>query len=336
MQNMMIQKIKLTNDDFHHKIACRFDDISISTAKFTPILSKKRISSQRRWFELLYRKYNSTIKQLTKITNLSTINTSKYVKQIENIILNLNFLFNQYESFLSSRTEILADYKRTDALKNNKLKTTTIEQFIDYVLQMPIINHVSSFKRAKIEENVENSGKSISNNIIRNTAFHPILNQEITPKEQNIVLNPIHFPKKFTSTSFGKFWIKERELSVTNLQTITFKQISQGLSYGKLSSRMVESSHISPHLDFKDRQISLKAPKMKKKPIYLSFPEIKHINSQMPEVIKEKVIEKNKNSKSLHEAPEPPDIDVNRIADEVYSVIERKIKIEKERRGLFG
>jgi hypothetical protein len=52
--------------------------------------------------------------------------------------------------------------------------------------------------------------------------------------------------------------------------------------------------------------------------------------------IKERVIEKGEESKLPHATPQLPGIDVNRLADEVYQMMERKLRIEKERRGLYG
>lgn len=34
--------------------------------------------------------------------------------------------------------------------------------------------------------------------------------------------------------------------------------------------------------------------------------------------------------------PNPPSLDINRLSDQVYSIIERKVKVEKERRGIYG
>jgi len=62
------------------------------------------------------------------------------------------------------------------------------------------------------------------------------------------------------------------------------------------------------------------------------YPKIEHPKSVQTEVTKEKVIEKE----DFQKTPQVPEIDLNRIVDQVYSSIEMKLKIEKERRGLFG
>ena len=70
--------------------------------------------------------------------------------------------------------------------------------------------------------------------------------------------------------------------------------------------------------------------------IYHTHPEIEHVTTTRTELIKEREIEKEAESKSPHAAPQLPGIDVNRLTDQIYQMMERKIRIEKERRGLYG
>jgi hypothetical protein len=70
--------------------------------------------------------------------------------------------------------------------------------------------------------------------------------------------------------------------------------------------------------------------------IYHTHPEIEHVTTTRTEIIKERVIEKEEESKPPHAAPQLPSIDVNRLTDQIYQMMERKIRIEKERRGLYG
>jgi D-hexose-6-phosphate mutarotase len=71
---------------------------------------------------------------------------------------------------------------------------------------------------------------------------------------------------------------------------------------------------------------------IKKAPIYHTYPKIEHVTSTHRELIKEKVIEKE--DRTPHATPQLPSIDVNRLADQIYQVIERRVRIERERRGL--
>jgi hypothetical protein len=73
---------------------------------------------------------------------------------------------------------------------------------------------------------------------------------------------------------------------------------------------------------------------MKKAPIYHTYPKIEHVTSTHTELIKERVIEKKEDIKPLHATPQLPSIDLNRLTDQVYQMLERKIRIERERRGL--
>jgi len=66
--------------------------------------------------------------------------------------------------------------------------------------------------------------------------------------------------------------------------------------------------------------------------IYHTYPRIEPVTSkETPQIIKEeKIIEKEVASKSL----QLPKINIDRLADQVYQLMERKIRIERERRGL--
>ena len=72
---------------------------------------------------------------------------------------------------------------------------------------------------------------------------------------------------------------------------------------------------------------------IRKAPIYHTYPEIEHVTSTHTEIIKERVIEKEE--KNLHATPQLPSIDLNRLTDQVYQMLERKVRIERERRGLL-
>ncbi|RZN35495.1 MAG: hypothetical protein EFT35_08475 [Methanophagales archaeon ANME-1-THS] len=68
-------------------------------------------------------------------------------------------------------------------------------------------------------------------------------------------------------------------------------------------------------------------------PLYHSYPGLEHHTAVRIEVVKERVVEKV-SEKPPQATPQPPSIDVNRLADQVYHFIERRVRIERERRGL--
>ena len=68
--------------------------------------------------------------------------------------------------------------------------------------------------------------------------------------------------------------------------------------------------------------------------IYHTHPEIEHVTSTHTEIVKERVIERESDSKPLQVTPQLPGIDVERMADQIYQLIERRARIERERRGL--
>ena len=65
------------------------------------------------------------------------------------------------------------------------------------------------------------------------------------------------------------------------------------------------------------------------------YPELEHVEPVQAkilrerEVLKEKITEPDLGRKSIA-------LDLNRISDQVYSMIERRVRIERERRGLYG
>ena len=68
----------------------------------------------------------------------------------------------------------------------------------------------------------------------------------------------------------------------------------------------------------------------KGEPIYHTYPRIEPLTSRESHQIirEEKVIEKE-----VERLPQLPKIDVNRLADQVYQLMEKRIRIERERRG---
>ncbi|MEA3281840.1 MAG: hypothetical protein U9Q68_04650 [Euryarchaeota archaeon] len=68
--------------------------------------------------------------------------------------------------------------------------------------------------------------------------------------------------------------------------------------------------------------------------IYRTYPEIEHAAPKNMEVIKERVVEKEVDFKPPQIASQPSGIDANRLADQIYQLIERRVRIERERRGL--
>jgi D-hexose-6-phosphate mutarotase len=71
-------------------------------------------------------------------------------------------------------------------------------------------------------------------------------------------------------------------------------------------------------------------------PTYHTYPEIEHITHTHTEVIKESVVGKEVDSRPSEVTSQSATVDITRLADQVYSSIERKLMIEKERRGLYG
>jgi len=80
-------------------------------------------------------------------------------------------------------------------------------------------------------------------------------------------------------------------------------------------------------------QTHLNTSEIGKVPIYHTYPKIEHVTATHTEIIKERVIEKE--DKVPYATPQLPSIDVNRLTDQVYQMMARKMRIERERRGLL-
>jgi len=96
------------------------------------------------------------------------------------------------------------------------------------------------------------------------------------------------------------------------------------------------ANHQSPplHLLHNARYTKSDSSRAGRADIYRAYPEIEHAAPTNMEVIKERVIEKEVESKSPQITPQPSGIDANRLADQIYQLIERRVRIERERRGL--
>ncbi|MBE9593799.1 MAG: hypothetical protein IMF19_10005, partial [Proteobacteria bacterium] len=92
---------------------------------------------------------------------------------------------------------------------------------------------------------------------------------------------------------------------------------------------------ILPYFNFMNEQSHLNTSGVEKAPIYHTYPKIEHVTSTHREVIKERVIEKEVDSKPPQGTPQLTSIDLNRLTDQVYQMLARKIRIERERRGLL-
>ena len=135
----------------------------------------------------------------------------------------------------------------------------------------------------------------------------------------------------------------EKESASANYQLPVVTHLLPTLSHkpAVVNNESMERTTILPSAkDFNfmhNQQMHLNTLEVKETQIYHhTYPEIEHVTSTQTEILKERVLEKEEESKPPHATPQLPSVDVNRLADQVYSFIERKIRIEKERRGLYG
>jgi len=95
----------------------------------------------------------------------------------------------------------------------------------------------------------------------------------------------------------------------------------------------------SPPLDFAedlDRSLAgINATASDPRRIYRRYPELEHVEPVRAKIIEEReVLRENKSEPDL--GRQFIDLNLNRLSDQVYSLIEKRIRIERERRGLYG
>jgi len=316
MNNTTINKIGMMNDGFYNNVIDRFVDLKLSTRDFTPVISKKRIISRNKWLDLVYRVPNLVLRREITHTFRKVKNALKSVKQSWNIFVNLDMPFVLF-----------------------KLSPSIPDRF----LSSPRIGVLGEKEKSAFENQITNYNLEIfSSNIYgRDYVFHQVPEHRILQSKQvqhkqemKIIIHSDSFLSRlipFANLIESK--IKKRDFAVT--QSTIFKFLSTPEPKGISPKSSIEGDSISSELD-RINKTHINVQNIEKRQIYLNYPEIEHVKSPPAEIIKEKIIEKEVESKPLHEIPGTPEIDVNRLADQVYSAIERKIKIERERRGIFG
>ena len=128
----------------------------------------------------------------------------------------------------------------------------------------------------------------------------------------------------------------EKELAIANYQLPVVTRLLSTLSHKtvSVSDKSLEKPSIFSSAEefMNNKQGLLHTLEVEKAPTYHTYPEIEHVSATHTEIIKERVIEKE--AEPPHATPQPPGIDVNRLAEQIYQLIERRVRIERERRGL--
>lgn len=326
--------MNIIDNNFHQKITHKHV-VPFSTSDFKPILTK-RVIIAKKGLDFVYKTSNLILEQ--KINNLSknTKNVYKDVKLKLNILISLNFPSNENKFLLNSKKVFLAGKGDKSASNNFHLHQWRISRFIDNLLQLPKLNQFSLIKTQKIVEINKNQEK-LSNK--QNFIFNQLLKQRNKQNETRIFFNSAPV-KRVIHSNIRELKIKknefEREFMNKNHLSVIKTQFKPKL-YHKIDSFTNSIGKISTHiLNFEDEKIDLNEFNVEKRYTNFHYPEIEHIKSHSTEIIKEKVIEKVEESTPSPENAALPDIDLNILTDRVYSALEQKIKIERERRGLFG
>ncbi|MDG3548133.1 hypothetical protein [Methanobacterium formicicum] len=251
---------------------------------------------------------------------------------------------------------LLSHFKLDTSLKNG---VELLRRFLynNYPFKSPKINSFLPFKGIKtlnkqffdkppsINKNKENSlfykyHDDDSPTIFQEDVFQSALPKNLKETSSNtpktgFTLNS-HFPDLNQQIVFSSKFLENVQNAFHN-QLSSYKYI---ISKSNNENTLVNQS-FAKNLVFQDYKEEDNHPysallNWQNANIYSSYPKMEHFKSLNPEIVNEKVINQHEISETSYPKPGTPEIDVNQIADQVYSVIERKIMIEKERRGLFG
>ena len=210
--------------------------------------------------------------------------------------------------------------------------------------QPPVVSHTPSAISYRNQDISILSGTSdFIAPIFRSYSFKPtsFLSQQTGPeKQQEVSLNLQKSEMEITHPLSHETSTAQagRELAFENYQLPLVSHTPSAVSNNNLvtyipsgTSDFINRSSFNI-INKKNEQMQLG---IKKAPIYHTYPKIEHVTATHTEIIRERVIEKKEDIKPLHATPQLPSIDLNRLTDQVYQMLERKVRIERERRGLL-
>lgn len=185
-----------------------------------------------------------------------------------------------------------------------------------------------------IPERIEKETKEIKKLKHQSSIFarllHPLMHNEslMAVQGEKSYIYSVEHQKNLVSNGIKKAKIENIELTVfnRNLPVITRPFNSGHKMFPEIYKQLEENiTSFRPYSMELQRQL-----------YYQFYPEIEHLKSRKTEVVKEKIVEKEIAPETQYQNPKIPEIDLNRFADTVYQLIERKMRIEKERRGLLS
>ena len=287
--------MELIDRKFSQKIVDKYTNLKLFTSNFAPITATKRIIPRMKWLELIYAMPYLVLKREILNSFRRTKNVFASAKQIWNIFLHLDYPRSRYEYI-----------------------TTRLDRFSREIMKI-------QDPRCKMQAKPVSSSYV---NLIKSRGFYSKLPfMELAQYASHETTN-METEKELAVTNYGLPVVtpplptlSHKPLGVSNKNQVTYALHSTS-DFINISSFNI--------INKKNEQKQLGIEKV---PLYHSYPRIEHVTSTHTELIKEKVIEKE--DKPLQATPQLPSFDLNRLTDKVYQLLERKIRIERERRGLL-
>ena len=310
---------------FSQKMGEKYTNLKLFTTNFAPITSTKRIIPRMKWLELVYALPHLVLRR--EILNLfkRTKNVFASAKQTWNLFVHLDFPRSSYEYITTRLDRFSREFM--------KIQVKPVSG-IPYPISSSYVNHVNSrgfyFIQSLIAQPV-----SLKNYGIETEKESPVATNYQVPmittpplvvshkplgvSNKNQVTIVLHSSSDFIRPLFSSYYSMDKEAGQKIVPDFKSSSITQPINH--------ETAKVG------NEQTHLNTPEVEKVPIYHTYPKIEHVTATHTEIIKERVIEKE--DKVSHATPQLPRIDVNRLTDQVYQMMARKIRIERERRGLL-
>ena len=316
--------MELIDRKFSQKIVDKYTNLKLFTTDFTPITSTKRIIPRMKWLELIYALPYFVLRREILNSFRRTKNVFAAAKQIWNIFVQLEFPRSHYEYRTTrlhrfSRENINIQYpistiqvKPVSSSYVNLMKSRGFYSKLPFMELAQYASHETTKMETEKELAVTNYGLPVVTPPLPTLSHKPL-----GVSNKNQVSYVLHSTSDFI-TPFFTYYSLEKEAGQKILSYLKLSSIAQPVSR--------ETAEVG------NKQTHLNTLEIEKAPLYHTYPKVEHVTSTHTEIIKERVIEKE--DKPPHATPQLPSVDVNRLTDQVYQLMERKVRIERERRGL--
>jgi hypothetical protein len=317
MNNIERMKMELIDRKFSQKIVDKYTNLKLFTSNFAPITSTKRIIPRMKWLELVYALPYLVLKREILNSFRRTKNVfASAKKQIWNILVQLEFPRSRHREIMK-----IQDPRSKIQVKPVSSSYVNLMKSRGFYFKSPSIAEPISHENSRIEMGKESAVATTDQVPMVTTPPLVVSHKPLGVSNKNQMTYALHSTSDFI-TPFFSYYSLDKEAGQKIPLYLKSASIAQPVSR--------ETAEVG------NKQTHLNTREIEKVPLYHTYPKIEHVTSTHTELIKERVIEKEEESKLPNATPPLPSIDVNGIADQVYSFIERKIRIEKERRGLYG